>query len=282
MEFNFHIFGNPNREYSQYPNDNLLPTILTAAQRAGCLFGTGLVIHRESDVTYYIFKEEVNHGISGNTFIGFCLTFNGMQISKLNNLIYLFRFIVRHRLVETGELFRYTDEWRVEYRVENMDKCAELHERLKAFINREFEDKVSKYGIEPLTTPFKGIESSAYYKNYYEEINDGLRARGSFPPDEIRDAEIIALTHKHNFVFVHEEKGIESDYFHSVFNSLRNKYQILSEENKKLQGECQELWKENRKLQEENALLSKKKKQCLWIIFLFIVIIAGLMGLLFS
>lgn len=242
MNFSFYILGTPEGRYSQYPDDYTASTL--AGLQEG-MAGARLVIYREMDLVHYAYTERLGN----NSIIGFCLIFNKARIQKPRQLIRLFRFIIEKRLVESGEVIKYTDDGELRFKVRSMSECIKEYDRLKGFLNSEFENNASKYDIEPLTTTYNGVRSTG-------ELDRNAS-----------DGQIVALTNQHNKVIVDDDNGIEHGYIPQVIASLR-------EQNKKANEEIA-------RLQEANANLERKKKQYSFVILLALIILGCGVGLFF-
>lgn len=243
MNFSFYLIGTPEGRYSQYPDDYTASTL--SGLQSG-MAGARLVIYREMDLVHYAYTERVGK----DNIVGFCLIFNKVRIKKPRQLISLFRFIIEKRLVESGNIIKYTEGGELVFKVKSLNECAKEYDKLKSFINSEFETNSSKYGIEPL-----------------QSIYNGVRSTGEAGQD-FSDSQIITLTNKHNKVIVNDDSGIEHGYIPQVISALRTKNQKASEEIKRLH--------------EENAALVKEKKQYLFvgILALVILVCAGALFLL--
>ena len=209
MNFSFYILGTPEGRYSQYPDDY---TASTLAKLQEGMAGARLVIYREMDLVHYAYTERLGN----NSIIGFCLIFNKARIQKPRQLIRLFRFIIEKRLVESGEVIRYTDNGELKFRVRGMSECVKEYDRLKSFLNSEFEYNASKYDIEPITTTYNGVKSIG-------ELDRNAS-----------DGQIIALTNLHNKVIINDDNGIEHGYIPQVIASLREQNKRNAELSAKL------------------------------------------------
>lgn len=242
MNFSFYILGTPEGRYSQYPDDY---TASFFKEIQNGLTGARLVISRKMDIVHYAYIERLgNNGI-----IGLCLMFNKVRVQKPRQLIKLFRFIIEKRLVESGNIIKFTEDGELTFKINSLSECGKEYDKLKGFINSELENNVPKYGIEPLKTTYNGINSTGEAE---ENSSDG---------------QIVALTNQHNTVIVNEDVGIEHGYIPQVISSLR-------EQNLKSLEEI-------KKLLEENATLNKKKKQYRFVVFLSLVILGCAVGLYF-
>lgn len=240
MNFSFYFLGTPEGRYSQYPDDYTASILAELQER---MVGARLVIYREMDLVHYVYSERLGN----NNIIGFCLIFNKARILKPRQLIGLFRFIIEKRLVESGTVIKYTEDGELKFGVKAMNECVREYDRLKGFLNSEFENNVSKYGIEPLKTTYNGVRSTGE-----TDINAS-------------DGQIVTLTNQHNKVIVNDESGIEHGYIPQIISSLR-------EQNLKDTGII-------KSLQEENAKLNKKKKQYRFVILLALIILGCAVGL---
>ena len=242
MNFSFYIFGTPEGRYSQYPDDYTASTL--AGLQEG-MAGARLVIYREMDLVHYAYTERLGN----NNVIGFCLIFNKARIQKPRQLIQLFRFIIEKRLVESGEIIKYTDDGELRFKVRSMNECIKTYNRLKGFLNSEFENNASKYVIEPLTTIYNGVRSTG-----------GLDRNAS-------DGQIVALTNQHNKVIVNDDNGIEHGYIPQVIESLKKQNDIANEKIVRLL--------------EANTKLERKKKQYGFLVLLALIVLGCGVGLFF-
>lgn len=235
MNFSFYILGTPEGQYSQYPDDYTASTL--AGLQEG-MTGARLVIYREMDLVHYVYTERLG---GNNGIIGFCMIFNKARIQKPRQLIRLFRFIIEKRLIESGEVIRYSEGGELKFRVKAMSECVREYDRLKALLNSEFENNAAKYDIVPLTTTYNGIKSIGELGN------------------DASDSQIVSLANLHNKVIVNEDKGIEQGYIPYVIASL--------------QGQNQKALEQIAKLREEKSELEKKKKQYGYVIMLALLVL---------
>ncbi len=242
MNFNFYLIGTPGGRYSQYPDD-YTASIFTELLKD--LRGSQLVIHREMDLVHYVFFEYLDEG----QMIGFGFIFNNARLQKPSELINLFRFIVEKKLVDSGTVYRYTEEGKLVFRVKTMSECHREYSRLKDFIELEFEQNASKYDITPLRTVYNGTKAI--------ETIDG----------NATNTQITNLTDQYNTVIVKEDSGIGHGYIPKLIASLREQYQTAIQE--------------NGKLQENLSKLNRTKKQYRWVIFLSIAFLSCLIGIYF-
>lgn len=240
MNFSFYFWGTPEGRYSQYPDDYTASTL--AGLQEG-IAGARLVIYRDMDLVHYAYTER----IEDNNIIGFCIIFNKARIQKPRQLIKLFRFIIENRLVESGEIIKYTENGELKYKVKAFNECVKVYDQIKGFLNSEFENNASKYNIVPLTSVYNGIKST------------GVLDRNA------SDSQIVATTNQHNKVIINDEIGIEHGYIPQIISSLRIQNQKANET-----ITC---------LQENNAKLERKKNQYRYVILLTVIIIGCCVGL---
>lgn len=242
MNFSFYILGTPEGRYSQYPDDYTASTL--AGVQEG-MTGARLVIYREMDLVHYAYIERLGN----NSTIGFCLIFNKARIQKPRQLISLLRFIIEKRMIESGEIVKYTDDGELKYRVKSMSECVKEYDHLKGFLNSEFDNNPSKYDIEPLATTYNGIRSTTILDR------------------NASDGQIVAMTNQHNKVIINDENGIEHGYLPQVIISLREQIQKGNEE--------------IARLQEENSGLLRKKKQYSFVVLLALIVLGCGFGIFF-
>lgn len=242
MNFSLYLLGTPEGRYSQYPDDY---TASTLAGLQGETVGAQLVIYREMDLVHYAYTERLGN----NKIIGFCLIFNKVRIRRPTQLIGLFRLIIEKLFVESGDIIKYSEDGELRFRVKAMNECIKEYGRLKEYINSEFENNVSKYEIEPLSTVYDGIKSTG-------EL--GMNAS---------DEQIISMTKQHNMVIVSDDCGIENSYIPKIISSLR-------EQNQKSKEEI-------RRLADKNASLERKKKQYVFVMLLAFLLLGCGVGLFF-
>lgn len=190
--------GTPEGLYSQYPNDYTASTLSNLQEG---IEGAKLVIYRDMDLVHYVYAER----IETNVILGFCLIFNKGRILKPTHLVQLFRFIIENKLVESGNLIRYSDDGVLKFNVKTLNECVKNYEYLKAYIDAEFENNPSKYDIQPLSTIYNGVKTST-----------SLDKNAS-------DGQIISMTNQYNKVIVNEDIGIENGYIPQLIMSLREK-----------------------------------------------------------
>jgi len=209
------------------------------------MLGARLVIYREMDLIHYVYTERLDN----DDFIGFCLIFNKVRITRPRKFIKLCRFIIEKRMIEAGNIVRYDENGDLKFVVKALNENIKEYDALKGYINTEFENRASEYGIEPLTTIYNGVKLIC-------ELDRNAS-----------DGQIISSMNNHNKVVVNDDAGIEHGYIPQVIKSLR-------EQNKKSLASIG-------KLQEENLNLQKQKKQYRYVMFLMLAILGCGVGLFF-
>lgn len=239
MNFNFYIFGTPKGRYNQYPDDYIATTLTHLQEDTE---GARLAIHRELNLTHYVYTERIDESIV----IGFCLIFNNAHILKPKQLITFFRHIIEKRLVESGKIIKYDNKGKLQYAVDSFSECVKEIEKLRELINDELENNGSKYNIETLSSIYNGTKTM-----------DTIDISAS-------DAQIVLLTERHNTVIVNSSEGIEHD-IPQVIEFLREQNQVS--------------FQIIEQLKDENKSLVRKKKQYRYIILLSLLILCCVVGL---
>lgn len=216
MNFNFYIYGTPNGQYSQYPNDYTSATLANLQDKVA---GVRLVIYREGDLFHYAYAEKI--GV--NLFFGFCLVFNKSQILRPKNLIGLFRQIVECNLINQEKLIGYNTKGEITYLVSSLSEEQHYYEKLKEQVEKELSNNKELYGIVSVSSIYNGIKTSA-----------NISASES-------DDSIVALTKKHNKVVIDDDKGIENSHIEQIMSSLRSNISHLNNTINKLQQEIKKL-----------------------------------------
>ncbi len=241
MNFNLYIYGTPEGRYNQYPND--YTTSLLEEWQKGTK-GTRLVIYRKMNLVYYSYVEQLNN--LGNS-IGFCIVFNNARVLKPKLLIQFFRTIVENYLVKSGEIIKYSDDGKIHYNLRAFNEGTKAYEELKELINSELESNESKYAIVPLDSIYNGINS-------FDSINF-----------DVTDAQILALTNKHNKVIVNDAKGAENSDLNRLIANMRAENVSALEKIRTLEAEIEKV--------------NRQKKQYRMVVFLGLVIVACLVVL---
>lgn len=145
MNFGFHIFGNPDGRFSQWPDDVTSEYDSAAAARLDDKSRRSLTIHREGTVVSYVYAER----LGADTFVGFRLTLASMQISRPVVLMAMLEQVVDMMLAR-GRFLRYTDSGVPTYAVTSFGECMDEIEHIRSFIDYHLGAFVSHYGCESL------------------------------------------------------------------------------------------------------------------------------------
>lgn len=240
MNFNFYIFATPMGRYSQYPDDYIAPTLLRLQKN---LSGSRLVIFREMDLVHYVYYEKID----GSGYVGFCVIFNGIRITKPKKLIQYFRQLVENSFVKEGNFIRYDENGSLKFNIKEMREIKTDYDAIRKRLEKEFANNRKKYGIEELNSSYNGLKNS-------ERLNESAS-----------DDEITKLTDKYNKVIIDSNIGIENGYLPQLMTDLRER---LSVSNQKIS-----------QLNNEIEILNKKKKQYKYVVSLFLIVILCCVGL---
>lgn len=241
MNFNLYIYGTPEGRYNQYPNDYTAPLLEEWQKGAE---GTRLVIYRKMNLVYYSYVEQLND--LGNS-IGFCIVFNNARVLKPKLLIQFFKAIVENYLVKSGEIIKYLEDGKIHYNLRAFNEGTKAYEKLKELINSELESNESKYAIVPLDSIYNGINS-------YDSINF-----------DATDAQILALTNKHNKVIINDAHGAENSYLNKLIANMQAENVSAQERIKTLETEIEKV--------------NRQKKQYRMVIFLVLAVVTCLVAL---
>lgn len=241
MNFSFYFYGNPNKRYSQYPDDY---TASTLADLQEGVTGARLAIYRKMDLIHYAYTENLGN----KNIIGFCIIFNKSYSKRPHRLVNFLRSLIETRLIESGEIIRYSNKGVLEYKVNTLSNCSREYEQLQEIIDAELEKNYDFYGIDTVTSTYNGERTSI------EVIS------------ELTDAQIVDLTRQHNKIIVNYHNGVEDGYIPKVIESLRAS--LLQAE-----GDAD-------RLKKENAKLNKQKKQYRYVMLLSLLLVGCGLGIL--
>ncbi len=242
MNFNLYINGTPEGRYNQYPND-YTASLIDEWQRGAK--GTRLVIYRKMNLVYYSYTEQLND--AGNC-IGFCVVFNNARVLKPKLLIQFFKTVVENYLVKSGEIIKYSEDGKIHYNLRAFNERTKAFDKLKELINSELDTNEGKYGIIPLDSIYNGINS-------FDSIDFSAS-----------DAQIIALTNKHNKVIINDANGAENSYLNKLIAGMRAENVAAKEKIKTLESEIEKV--------------NRQKKQYR-IVVLLVLAVAGCMVALY-
>lgn len=243
MNFNLYIYGNPEGRYNQYPND-YTSSLLEEWQKE--LRGTQLVVYRKMNLVYYGYTELLNN--EGN-YIGLCVVFNNARVLKSKLLIQFFKTIVEDYLVKFGDIIKYSEDGKIHYNIRAFNESTIAFDKLKEFINSEFDVNESKYGIVPLDSIYNGVNS-------FDSIDFNAT-----------DSQILTLINKYNKVIIHDVNGAENSYLNKLMASLSAENVLAKERINSLELEVEKV--------------NRQKKQYRIVIFLVFVVFICLIGLYF-
>ncbi|MCX4331443.1 MAG: hypothetical protein OSJ24_04505 [Muribaculaceae bacterium] len=241
MNFGFHIFGNPDGRFSQWPDDETSEQNSAAAARLDDKSRRTLTIHREGTVVSYVYAER----LAADTFVGFRLTLASMQISRPVELMALLGQVVDMMLTR-GRFLRYTDSGLPTYAVPSFGVCKDEIENIRSFIDYHLGAFVSHYGCESL----KGYPDDRTLKQAL--LTDG-------------DNAIMALTYQHVTVEV-------------IDRSLSSRSQ-LADSIAALSKNLASLRTKVSKLADENTRLHRQKKQYKAVLIMMALLMAAAGGL---
>lgn len=239
MNFNLYILGNPNGIYKQVPDDYMSSEI---AEFLADLKGTRLVIRRKMNLMHYVYLEKLD----ANKYIGFCLIFNNAQVTRLKQLISLFRFLIEDYLINKGDIIRYGPSGELEYVIDSFSQNIERYKQISLLITDRLDNQSALYGVSELNTIFNGEHSS--------------RRVGC----DLNEEELLRMASFYNTLIVEDTTGMEQGYIPSVMAQLRAQADSLK-------GEIGDL-------QQENERLKKQKKQFKWVVTLLLCILVGIIA----
>lgn len=234
MNFKLYIFGESSG-YKQYPDDSNSFKEYFKYQQSN----SSLYIQRKADLVYYVYSQKIDK--EKNSFLGFCIVFNGVYIKNFKNAFAIFEKIYSDCIL-SGKLFRLGENGKIGYATDDFASQTEEYDRLVSVFNYELEKKNR--------TLFAQLPKT--YK-----MGQGTKVFSMFDSPELI-AEGISV-------------------YDSVSISNNNNNEDLDYVGRMLQ----QLYSENKKLKTEYEILNKQKKQYRWVAILSICVIASLLGLYF-
>lgn len=234
MNFKLYIFGESSG-YKQYPDDSNSFKEYFKYQQSN----SSLYIQRKADLVYYVYSQKIDK--EKNSFLGFCIVFNGVYIKNFKNAFAIFEKIYSDCIL-SGKLFRLGENGKIGYATDDFASQTEEYDRLVSVFNDELEKKNRTLFAQLPKTYKMGQGSKAF------SMSD--------------NPELIA-------------EGIS--VYDSVSISNNNNNEDLDYVGRMLQ----QLYSENKKLKTEYEILNKQKKQYRWVAILSICVIASLVGLYF-
>jgi len=234
MNFKLYIFGESSG-YKQYPDDSSNFKVCFKYQQSNSL----LYIQRKADLVYYVYTQKIDK--EKNSFLGFCLVFNGVYIKNFKNAFAIFERLYSDCIL-SGKLFRLGENGKIGYATEDFASQTEEYDRLVALFNDELEKKNRTLFAQLPKTYKMGQGSKAFSMSDSPElIADGISVYDS-----------VSIPNNNN--------NEDLDYVGRML---------------------QQLYSENKKLKAEYEILNKQKKQYRWVAILSICVIASLIGLYF-
>ena len=110
MNFNFYIFGNPEGEYSQFPQDYLSDVLTSFCED---IAGSRAVIYRHMELVHYIFIEAVGEG----HYVGLCLIFNSVRSRYPKRLFEFMGGVLESDVIEGGRFLEYSPSGEIRFKV---------------------------------------------------------------------------------------------------------------------------------------------------------------------
>ncbi len=234
MNFKLYIFGESSG-YKQYPDDSNNFMDCFKYQQSNSL----LYIQRKADLVYYVYTQKIDK--EKNSFLGFCLVFNGVYIKNFKNAFAIFEKLYSDCIL-SGKLFRLGENGKIDYATEDFASQTVEYDRLVSVFNDELEKKNRTLFAQLPKTYKMGQGSKAFSMSDSPElIADGISVYDS-----------ISIANNNN--------NEDLDYVGRML---------------------QQLYSENKKLKAEYEILNKQKKQYRWVAILSICVIAILIGLYF-
>ncbi len=139
MNFSFYIYGTPDG-YNQYPADNNSTLFQDFAQNNTT--ESQLTVCRKGHLVYYAYLRRLQE--ESNSYLGFCLTFNGVYCQNLQKLFALFDRVFDDVLMK-GEFAVRIEKEKCTYLVSKFtDRPFEI-ERIKEFFKYELENNYNRY-----------------------------------------------------------------------------------------------------------------------------------------
>lgn len=234
MNFKLYIFGESSG-YKQYPDDSNSFKEHFKYQQSN----SSLYIQRKADLVYYVYSQKIDK--EKNSFLGFCIVFNGVYIKNFKNAFAIFEKIYSDCIL-SGKLFRLGENGKIGYATDDFASQTEEYDRLVSVFNDELEKK-NRILFAQLPKTYKMGQGSKVFS-----MSDS--------------PELIA-------------EGI------SVYDSVSISNNNNNEDLDYVGRMIQQLYSENKKLKTEYEILNKQKKQYRWVAILSICVIASLIGLYF-
>lgn len=246
MNSTIYIFGNLGNGYTQFPDDYAKDIYQEMYAKSSAQ--SQIIIHRDNNLMYYGYTRKLD---VNSQFIGFCILFNGIMISKIKPLFDIFENTVAD-LVARGEILYLNNKGEIKTNTNNLiakqDEVEHIISRIKNEIS-ELEKNAKK--LPPVNYAIANNESK--YFNINDPIND-----------------IVDATCKYGYTCILKDKNYDT-------SSLANYKNIIVCLNK----EKDSLITNYEKLKSDYDRLVKQKKQYEIVTFLCVLIFIFGIGLLF-
>lgn len=244
MNCSTYIFGELSSGYSQYPEDsssNLFKSIYSM-----CNAPSQLIIHRDESIMYYIYIRKIN----AKRYIGLAVAINGYYFSQINSLFSLFEKQIE-LLAERGIIINYS-------------KSGELTTSLSSLIKEETEILNFANNLQDKISSISSVK-----KLPQVDYSVSIKSQIIFNEFDNND-DIVKASYTYGFTIILKQHNYDTLRATSYKNTL-----------KQLNTQNENLTKEIDKLRESNKQILRQKKQFKKVVFLFIAVIASIVGIFF-
>lgn len=242
MNFNFYIFGNPEGEYSQFPQDYLSDVLTSFCED---IAGSRAVIYRHMELVHYIFIEAVGEG----HYVGLCLIFNSVRSRYPKRLFEFMGGVLESDVIEGGRFLEYSPSGEIRFKVSEFCNDVKSYDCIKGLIATGLDEVDERFGFEGLPTKYSGDNKVAY-----------LESTAS-------DEAILELSEVNKSVVIGDNHGIRKNQTYRIIDGLRDEIATKSSEISRL----------NRRI----SSLEKQKNQYRKVVALFVVLLCCCGGLYF-
>lgn len=242
MNFNFYIFGNPEGEYRQFPQDYISDVLTPFCED---VTGSRAVIYRHMELVHYIFIEAVGEG----RYVGLCLIFNSVRSRYPKRLFEFMGSVLENDVIEGGRFLEYSSSGEIRFKESEFCNDVKSYDYLKDAIATGLDGEDDRFGFEGLPTKYSGDNKVAY-----------LESTAS-------DEAILKLSKVDNRVVIGDNHGIRRNPTYRIIEGLRGEIADKS-------GEISRL---NRRI----SSLEKQKSQYRKVVALFVVLLCCCGGLYF-
>jgi len=142
MNFGFHIFGNPQGHFCQFPNDETSTRNVAVASDSSV---RTLYIERDGCVMTYIYCQHFESGC----YIGFRIALNSMQFGRPKALGTLLSRMIDNMLAQ-GSVLRCASTGSVEYGIDDFATCAAEVEISRQYVEFQLTTYPYQFKCEPL------------------------------------------------------------------------------------------------------------------------------------